>query len=191
MSDDQGQGGTPPGDTAPDIWIFSPEQASKQLAEMKAAFDGPPPSATPSAPSEARLRLATLGRDFLNRLEQGDVKTREEFDALTTMAADDKDPVAALIAGQPAPNEVKVAGATTSREMAVAIAQLREEGISDGQLHQLLTDKPCTPEEIAAVGRLQASLHGTAEWVAKLLAGDAEARREQLLMSMVLLQRAA
>jgi hypothetical protein len=106
------------------------------------------------------------------------------------MIADDKDPIAALIAGRPAPNEVKVAGATTSREMAIAIAQLREEGITDGQLHQLLTDHPATPEEIAAVARLQAQLHGTREWVAKLLAGDAEAKREQLLMSMVLLQRA-
>jgi hypothetical protein len=188
---DNPAGGTPPGDAAPDIWTFSPEQASKQLAEMKAQFDGAPPTDKPSTPSEARLRLATLGRDFLNKLEQGDVAARDEFDALNKMAADDKDPIAALIAGQPAPNEVKVAGATTSREMAVAIAQLREAGVTDPQIYQLLSDHVATPEEIAAVQRLQDSLHGTASWTARLLAGDAEARREQILMSCVLLQKRA
>jgi hypothetical protein len=37
--------------------------------------------------------------------------------------------------------------------------------------------------------RLQNELHGTAAWVQKLLSGDAEAKREQLLMSCVLLQK--
>jgi hypothetical protein len=158
---------------------------------MKAQFDGAPPTDKPSTPSEARLRLTTLGRDFLNRLETGDVKARDEFDALTKMATDDKDPVQALLDGVPPPNEIKVQGATTLREMASLIPSLREDGITDGQIHQLMTDHVFTPEEVAAVQRLQNQLHGTPAWVAKLLAGDAEARREQMLMSMVLLQRAA
>jgi BMFP domain-containing protein YqiC len=189
MTDNQNQGGTPPAPSDP--WTFTPKEAGAELAKMKATFDGAPPTDRPTTPSEARARLRAFGSEFLNKLEQGDVKTREEFDAISKMAADDKDPVAALIAGQPAPNEVKVAGATTSREMAVAIAQLREEGITDGQIHQLLTDHVATPEEIAAVQRLQDNLHGTATWVARLLSGDAGARREQMLCSMILLQRAA
>jgi hypothetical protein len=192
MATDNPAGGTPPGDAAPpDVWTFTPEQASKQLAEMKATFDGAPPTDKPSTPSEARARLATLGYDFLSKLEAGDVKTREEFDALTTMATDDKDPVQALLAGVPPPNEIKVGGATTLREMASIIPELRDQGITDGQIAQLLSDKVFMPEEIAAVTRLQTELHGTAAWVQKLLAGDAEARREQMLMSMVLLQRRA
>jgi hypothetical protein len=173
--------GTPPGNPAPDIWTFSPEQASKQLAEMKAKFDGPPPSATPTSPREARQRLEALGSDvaWQERYAAGDIAARDEFQKLTEMVAGDKDPIPGLLRGEAPPNEVKISGATTSREMAVAIAHLREDGITDPQIHELLSDKACTPEEIAAVQRLQTELHGTAAWVQKLLAGDHEAKRDR------------
>jgi hypothetical protein len=99
--------------------------------------------------------------------------------------------VAGLLRGEPAPNETKVEGATTLREMASIITELRDHGITDGQIHELMTDKVFQPQEIEAVRRLQIELHNTPAWVQKLLAGDHEAKREQMLMSMVLLQAAA
>jgi hypothetical protein len=187
-------GTTPPGDTQPvDVFTLTSEQATKQLAEMKSAFDGPPPTDKPSTPREARARLQELSHnvDWQQRYANGDLAARDEFNALTTTVDGDKDPVSGLLRGDPAPNEMRIGpGYATLKEMASIIPGLRDEGITDGQIHQLMTDHVFTPEEVAAVQRLQIKLHSTPEWTQRLLAGDAEAKREQLLMSMVLLQKA-
>jgi hypothetical protein len=176
---------------APDVWSFSPKEAASQLAAMKLAFDGPPPTATPSTPREARQRLDALGRDveWQQRHANGELAAKDEFVALTTMAASDKDPVAGLLRGEIPPNETRVGpGYATLREMASVVPGLREDGLTDEQISELLNDKEFSPQEVEAVRKLQIELHGTPTWVAKLLSGDAGARREQLLMSMVLLQ---
>jgi hypothetical protein len=185
---------TDTGTAPPDPWSLSAKEAGAELERLAAVHAGPAPTAAPTTALQARERLASLGRDsdFINKYQSGDIGARETFDALTKMIDGHKDPVAGLLRGEPAPNETRVGpGYATLRQIAEVIPSLREDGLTDGQIHQLATDHVFTEAEVAAVQRLQNELHGTAAWREKLLAGDAEAKREQLLMSCVLLQKRA
>jgi hypothetical protein len=77
--------------------------------------------------------------------------------------------------------------ASTARE----IPALREAGISDGAIKEMLEGRVPSPEEIDAVGRFRNLRHSDKGWVDRYLKGDAEARRESMLMSMVLMMKPA
>ena len=64
-------------------------------------------------------------------------------------------------------------------------AWLKEAGISEGAIREVLEGRRCTRAEYDAAKQLGASRMKNAEWVKKLLAGDHDARRELLLLGII------
>jgi hypothetical protein len=75
------------------------------------------------------------------------------------------------------------------RDQIAAVGPLREAGIPDDVIKQVLTDAPVSRFEHAAVEQLQRERMNTPEWRAKLMAGDFQTKREATLMSIVLASR--
>jgi hypothetical protein len=77
----------------------------------------------------------------------------------------------------------------SAHAVAAEIPALREIGLSDAVIEELLRDNhTATPEEIALVQRARAVCHSNPEWVRRYLAGDAECRRIATLMAIVAVQ---
>jgi hypothetical protein len=159
-----------------------------------AATNTPAAQAPPVAPAtsqQAAARLAELREtpEWGVRLLAQDPTTLAEFHAVSKLVAQG-DPIDIVMSGEAAglPNssrDGKPSLAATARE----IPALREAGISDGAIRELLENRIPTPAEIDAVSRFQKMRHGDPAWVTKYLAGDFDARREGMLMSMVLMMR--
>lgn len=148
------------------------------------------PAPAPTTAPEAAARLSTLSADsaWAGRLLGGDVATRGEFDTLTKMIAA-ADVTAEAIAGKssaPEMFETTYDGALSSRAVAEGVQSLREVGLSDDVVRQVLNDAPVTRTEFEAVKRLNAQRMGDQVWISKLLEGDYEARREFTTMQVVL-----
>jgi hypothetical protein len=170
----------------------TPEEATAWLAQMKTAFDGPPPTANPKNSVEAarRLQYLTSGKDpgWFDRFNRGDPETRREFDALTKMRADANEVDLALSGVAPSHLDFEIGqqGKAGLRNMVDAMPGLREAGFSDDSIREILTDQKATREQHDAARRLQTALHGNTEWRARYLAGDAEAKRQQSHISAIL-----
>ena len=78
------------------ISAMTPEQATAKLAEMTAAYRGPPPTDKPTTAAEARARLNHLAtaKSWNDKLSAGDVEATREFKALTAQVASDTAPYA-------------------------------------------------------------------------------------------------
>jgi hypothetical protein len=72
-----------------DVFKMSPAEATAALNKMEQDFRGAPPSATPSTPAEASARLRQLTADpkWRDNFLAGTVAMRQEFAALTELAA--------------------------------------------------------------------------------------------------------
>jgi hypothetical protein len=184
---------TPDEAAALEAGTASPEVASRALAHKAAAYraaNAPPPPA-PGTPEAAATRLAELQGDpaWRSRLLQGSRPETEQFHALNARIAEG-DPVdaALLMNGDPAhvlPN-TSVDGVPSPHMTAQEIPALREIGLSDGVIAELLRGHTCSPQEIAAVRRLKAARFSDQDWVRAFLKGSAEHRREHTLMCIVL-----
>jgi hypothetical protein len=150
----------------------------------------PAPPAAPAGPAtsqQAAARLAELREtpEWGARILAQDPTAISEFHALSKLVAQ-SDPIDIIMSGEAAglPNSSRDGQpslAATARE----IPALREAGISDGAIRELLEGRVPSAEEIDAVGRFRNLRHSSKEWVDRYLKGDAEARRESMLMSMV------
>jgi hypothetical protein len=77
-------------------------------------------------------------------------------------------------------------GELPARALATTVEQMRASGLNDETIRQAVAGEPVTKQEVEMAKRYQQMKHGDAEWVRKLLAGDFVARREQLLLSIIL-----
>jgi hypothetical protein len=184
---------TPDEAAALEAGTASPEVATRALAHKAAAYraaNAPPPP-PPGTPEAAASRLAELQGDLAwrSRLLQGAPRETEEFHSLNARIAEG-DPVDAALAmgGDPAHvlSNTSVDGVPSPHMTAMEIPALREIGLSDGIIAELLRGHTCSPAEIAAVRRLKAARHSDPEWVRAFLKGSSEHRREHTLMSIVL-----
>ena len=172
------------------IFALTPEQATVHLGEMTvqyAAANIPPAPAVPGNAMEARARLTELSKDpnWSQRFLNSDLGARKEFDGLVSQieAGDDVElamanllPLGRVDSGPGAP----------LREQAAAVPKLREMGINDDTIRQLLSDAPISAKEQQMVKHLHAQRFSDKEWVGKLMANNWDARREFTLMSIVL-----
>ena len=167
------------------------EQATAKLAEMAAAQVTPaPPPLEPKTPGDAqrRLDLLTKDREWGARYLSGDLTARTEFRALQDQIAG-RDLVSETLAGTlPAGNESDFSSEDRPSRYVLneTVRMYRDSGISDGAISQALKGTPETPEAIAAVRVFYNQKTSDPEWRAKLLSGDATAKREWMLMSIVL-----
>jgi hypothetical protein len=136
---------------------------------------------------------ATSGRDkdvFSAGAEHatGELK-RLEKEAAKILA----DPIAAGLGGA-LPSGVMVPfndGEIAAQKLQGMINDLREDvGLNDAVIREALlpAEHSISPETMEAVLRLEAQLHGSAEWRARLLTGDAKAREQLALIEICKLQ---
>jgi hypothetical protein len=116
--------------------------------------------------------------------------TRQVFDELTAAiaAGGAGDADLALIGHHPDGHVDSGSGATL-RDMIAAVPELREAGVSDDVIRQVLEDRPVSRAERALTEQLLRERMGDAEWRQKLMSGDYAVKRENLLMSVILSSR--
>lgn len=173
----------------------SPEQATAQLAQMKADFDRQPPlpdpAPTPTSPEKLaaahhRLEALKATPEWADKLLKNDAAARGEFEVLTKTISEGSKADLALLGILP-DNYIEVDNAGASlRDQISAIPQLREAGLGNDVIQQVLTDQPVSRAEYLMVQQLQHERMNTPEWRARLAAGDFATKRESLLMSVVL-----
>jgi hypothetical protein len=167
------------------------ELATAKLEAISAALH-PAPPASPTTPTEARARLdhLTTDKQWAAKFEAGDADTRREFDTLTALVAEARpgdrlDDVLAGTATLPL-IETVTAGQLPTIKLMSAVDGLREAGISGDAIRQAVNGVKVSRIEYEAGKQLHAQRVSDAEWRKRLLAGDASARREMTLMSIVL-----
>ena len=184
----------------PGTFGMSPEAATAALARMTAELAQAPPTVADPAPkpedrtkaAEARLKLDALktdpewGRKYL----AGDAATRKTFDELTVAiaAGGGGDADLALLGHHP-DGHIDSGNGATLRDMIAAVPELREAGVPDDVIKQVLEDRPVSGTERAMTEQLPRERMGNAEWRQALMSGDFAAKRENLLMSVILASR--
>jgi hypothetical protein len=150
----------------------------------------PQPTPAPTTAAEAGTRLSVLAADpkWSERFFSGDIAARDEFSALTGIIAG-ADEAAAAMEGSTAASPIFET--TSGHELpaharAGAVAALRESGVRDEVIKQTLENTKVSVQEVAQAKQYQTMRHADKEWVSKLLAGDIAARREQMLLSIIL-----
>jgi hypothetical protein len=141
-------------------------------------------------PAEAGARLETLlaDRSFADRLLKGDGPAVTEFRSLMERKSEASgDHLTDVIQGTAkAPDfQLTVDGELNTRAIMDGAAALREFGVSDGAIRELLENKPVTRAEWDALQHFRRSKLGDQEWSKKLLAGDYQARKELALMGII------
>jgi hypothetical protein len=184
---------TPDEAAALDAGTASPEVASRALAHKAAAWraaNAPPPPQQ-GTPAAVATRLAELQADpaWRSRLLQGGLPETQEFHALNALIAEGDSIDAALaMGGDPAHvlSNTSIDGIPSPHMTAQEIPALRELGLSDGVIAELLRGHTASPQEVAAVRRLKAARFSDQDWVRAFLKGSAEHKREHTLMCIVL-----
>jgi hypothetical protein len=150
------------------------------------------PAAPPATPAEAATRLAGLREDksWAEKLLGKDAATLTEFHSLSKLISQGSD-IDRVMSGEPGLPDLGIDGKLSLAKVAGEIPSLRESGLSDDVIKELLSGRESTPQELDAVKRFKAMRHSSKEWVDRYLKGDHEAVRESRLMSMVLMMAPA
>lgn len=166
---------------------LTPAEATAKLAEISVALAPPPPPDKPANAVEASARLDVLKADktWRENYLAGRVEERREFDALTQLVASGNQADFAM-AGIKPEGHIDGGPGAALRDQIAQVPIMRAAGISEGAIRQLLEDRKVSQQEYDAVKQLQTARHGDPDWVRKLLSGDHAAKRESLLMSIVL-----
>ena len=77
-------------------------------------------------------------------------------------------------------------GKIPARALASEVNALRQAGVSDGAIKQLLDGYPMSAQEVEMVRRFKSMRLGDSEWVGRYLKGGWAETREMRLISMVL-----
>jgi hypothetical protein len=82
--------------------------------------------------------------------------------------------------------EVTTGGSLSTANTIKSAEWLREANLTDPQIKQALSGKPVAKAEYEAIKILRSDRMGNKDFVAKWLGGDAQAKREMLLMNTVI-----
>jgi hypothetical protein len=157
-------------------------------ATPPAAPAAPAPPAAPSTPQEAASKLASLRADSAwgDRVLKSEPGALKEFHELSRLASQ-ADAVDLVMSGEAEklPN-LGLNGQPSLAATAREIPALREAGLSDGVIRELLSGRESTAEELSAVRKFQTMRHSDKSWVDRYLKGDFDAVREARLIAAVL-----
>src|SRR5690348_492003 len=158
-----------------DSLALTPAEAGAKLAELTTAHRGPP-SQDPKDMLDRRI----ADPSFNAKLLAGDAEARAEWQRLTVAAAD-ADPIEAAMTGAlPDMPDGDLLVMKNTAEM------LRELGISDGVVREVLSEATYTQAEHDATKIWLKQHEADEEWCAKLKAGDIEAKKQFMLASIIL-----
>jgi hypothetical protein len=161
---------------AVDAFALTPEQAGDKLAAMTKEYRG-----EPSKEPKDVLQRNYNWPAWREKLEAGDGATWKEFDELAKAAAE-ADPVKAVMSGNlpdVAPSEHRLMEHTAST--------LREIGIRDEIIKDVIAGThEVTKQEWDLTVQWKQDHMEDLEWVKSLLSGNAKARRELALATIIL-----
>jgi hypothetical protein len=156
-------------------------------ASPPAAPAAPAPPAGPTTAAAAATKLAELRSNpaWGAKVLAQDPSTLSEFHSLAKLVAQ-SDPIDIVMSGEAAglPN-TGFNGQPSLAATAKEIPALREAGLSDGVIRELLEGRESTTEELSAVRKFQAMRHSDKSWVDRYLKGDFDAVREARLIAAV------
>ncbi len=141
---------------------------------MTETVTAPAAPAPPANATEAAARLGALSADkiWADRLLSGDGAATREFHQLSEMVANG-DQIDMAMAGPLHSLASGVIPDSSLRVMSEGAAMLREKGLSDGTIRQLLSDQPVSVQEQEAAKVWMNEFRTDRERVRKYLEGDA------------------
>jgi hypothetical protein len=153
-------------------------------ADLAAMLAVKPPVVAPKSPAEARARLdgLTKDREWSARFLKGDPKAREDFKALTAKASEENDPTNPV----DAPFQTTANGELPPRAVAQWVSGMRELGVPDGAITEVLEGKTFTPLQVATAEHWKARQMRDPSFCAAYLAGDVQAMREMLVANAII-----
>jgi hypothetical protein len=172
---------------------MSDATATATPSAAPAAPAAPAPPAAPATSRQAAARLAELREtpEWGAKVLAQDPSALSEFHALSKLVAQ-SNPIDIVMSGEAAGlPDTGYNGQPSLAAAAREVPALRESGLSDDVIKELLSGRESTPQELDAVKRFKAMRHSSKDWVDRYLKGDHEAVRESRLMSMVLMQAPA
>jgi hypothetical protein len=159
-----------------DAFALSAEDATAKLAAMTKEFRGEP-SKAPKDVLAQRYKWPA----WVEKLELGDGATRQEFDELAK-AASEANPAEAVLAGL-----VPEVASSELRLMEHTASTLREIGIRDSIISDVIAGThTVTKEEWDLTVQWKKDHVEDPEWSKALLSGNAKARRELTLATIIL-----
>jgi hypothetical protein len=178
--------------TSPEILAMTPDEATLALAKMEAERH-PAAPINPEDSQGARQRLSDLSKDatWTRQLFAGDpaaAKTFRELVALSESGNVVGDQLAGIVE-DPATQPIfstTVDGEWPKRVVTEVVSDLRSAGLDDRAIDQAVNGGSVSLAEYQAAQSLQSTLHSNPDWRARFLSGDYAAKRDQLLLSVVL-----
>jgi hypothetical protein len=174
-----------------DAQLITPDA---KLAELTAAYESSPQVRLDRAKAELE-RLESdpfhANKVLTSHAAQSDVARLKSQIALAEAdfakaAAAELDPVDLAIVGAIPDNWTESGPGAWLRDQVDAVPTLRDAGLRDEVIRQILSDQTVSKIEYDAVANLQKRRMADPEWCKKLLANDHATVRESLLMSAVL-----
>ena len=141
---------------------------------------------TPSEASE-RLTARSADKGWRSKVLAGNGPEVQEFQALSAKRDEASRIDAALSGAEPAGIEMTSdENPLTVRQMATAAGWLREDGLSDATVRQVLEGGPVSKEEHRVAEQTLSRLMGDKQWAAKLMGGDIGAQRDHRLLHIII-----
>jgi hypothetical protein len=155
----------------------TPEQATARLAQMTAEYQKANTPVPTSDRGAARAELDALGNDpnWRAAFFRGSPAARQQFSELAAKAAGG-DETAAVLAGDIPSPEIEITGSAvggriTTRAMAVEVGALRESGLNDDTIRQIVDGTPASAAEVAMARRYREMRMSDPAWTARYLKG--------------------
>lgn len=162
------------------------------MTETAALENGNGAPAAPATPEEARTRLTALVADksWSERMLAGDATARAEFKSLTEMSVNVDNRLESVLSGASEAPMIELTtedGPLTTRNLATAVDDLREHGITNPDtIRQAINGRTISQEEYTRARVAKAALLGNKDFADRLLRGDFAARRDMTLLSIIL-----
>jgi hypothetical protein len=167
---------------------------AEKLAELTAAYEASPQVRLDRAKAELQRlendpfhanRALTDPAEQMNRTKlRGQIAVAEQD--MAKVLANQLDPVDLAIVGAIPDGWTESGPGAWLRDQVDAVPTLRDAGLSDEAIRQVLSDQKVSRREHDAVAKLHKRKMADPAWCARLLANDHETVRESLLMSAVL-----
>jgi hypothetical protein len=153
-------------------------------ADIAAALAIKAPSVPAATPAEARSRLDTLTKDtaWSDRFLAGDPQARKDFEELTAKASEEHD----VTNPSDAPFQTTANGELPPRAVASWVSGMRELGVPDGAISEVLEGKTFSAEQVATAEHWKARQLRDPIWCAAYLAGDVECQRQMFCANAII-----